>query len=90
MMDLNRALRTVTRTGKVMFGADQAKRAIESKEAKLIVLAENCPDEFLREQTTVPSMNFKGTNVEMGAACGKPFSISALTVLDAGDSQILQ
>ena len=65
-MDLNRALRAVTRTGKVYFGADQAKRAIEKKEAKLIVLAKNCPDEYLREQGDVKIAEFKGSNVELG------------------------
>ena len=88
-MDLNRALRAVTRTGKVYFGVDQAKRAIEKKEAKLIVLAKNCPDTYLKEQDEVKIAQFKGSNVELGAACGKPFSISVLTVLDAGESQIL-
>ena len=26
---------------------------------------------------------------ELGAACGKPFSVSVVTILEAGDSQIL-
>jgi ribosomal protein L30E len=27
---------------------------------------------------------------DLGAACGKPFSVSALAVLDAGESDILE
>ncbi len=88
-MDLNRALRSATKTGKLLFGADQAKKAIETKEAKLIILANNSPDPVLKEQSKVPSMDFPGTNMELGAACGKPFAISVVTVLDPGESQIL-
>lgn len=88
-MDLSRTLRTATRTGKVLFGIEQAKGAIEKKEAKLIVLAKNCPATELREQKAIPLLEFPGSNVELGAACGKPFSVSVLTVLDPGESQLL-
>lgn len=88
-MDLNRALRAATKTGKLLFGADQAKKAIETKEAKLIILAHNSPNPELKDQSIVPTIDFPGSNMELGAACGKPFSISVVTVLDAGDSQLL-
>ena len=35
------------------------------------------------------TFNFDGTNFDLGAACGKPFAISMLTVISAGDSKIL-
>ena len=88
-MDLNRALRAASKTGKLLFGAEQAKKAIETKEAKLIILASNSPNPELKEQGSVQYMEFPGTNIELGAACGKPFSISVVTVIDAGDSQLL-
>ena len=28
-------------------------------------------------------------NRELGIACGKPFSVSTITVIDAGDSELL-
>jgi large subunit ribosomal protein L30e len=88
-MDLNKNLRTVTKTGKVLFGVSQARQALKSGKGKLIVVANNCPDKILREQKAVPVIEFPGTNRELGAACGKPFSVSAVTVIEAGDSQIL-
>ena len=88
-MDLNRALRTASKTGKLLFGATQAKKAIETSEAKMIIVASNSPNPELKEQSKVPMMDFTGTNMELGAACGKPFSISVVTVLDAGESQLL-
>ena len=88
-MDLNKALRAAAKTGKLLFGADQAKKAIETKEAKLIILASNSPNPELKEQKNVPIIEFPGTNIDLGAVCGKPFAISAVTVLEPGDSQIL-
>jgi len=89
-MDLNKGLRTATKTGKVLFGASQAIDAIEKKEGKLIVVASNCPDaEEIREQENIRVIDFPGTNRELGSACGKPFAISAVTIIQPGDSQIL-
>ena len=68
-MDLNRALRTATKTGEVQFGVSQARKAIETKHGKLIVIASNCPAPELKEQ--------------------KIFSISVVTVIAPGESQIL-
>jgi large subunit ribosomal protein L30e len=88
-MDINRALRTATKTGEVTFGVSQAKKAIANKQGKLIVIATNCPANELREQKDIPVMEFPGNNRELGSACGKPFSVSVVTVLKPGESQIL-
>ena len=32
---------------------------------------------------------YEGNNMELGALCGKPFSVSALAVIDKGTSNIL-
>ena len=88
-MDLNRALRTAAKTGEVQFGIAQAKKAIETSQGKLIVIASNCPSPELKEQTAIPVVEFPGNNRELGTACGKPFSVSVVTVITPGDSQIL-
>ena len=91
-MDMNRSLRQVVQTGEVHFGVRQAKKAIKSKKAQLIVVPENIPETTLEELRTiskVPLVRFAGSNFELGTVCGKPFSVSALTVIEAGDSDIL-
>lgn len=88
-MDINRALRTATKTGEVQFGVSQARKAIETKHGKLIVIAENCPAPDLKEQKVIPVIEFPGNNRELGSACGKPFSVSVVTVIAPGESQIL-
>ncbi len=36
-----------------------------------------------------PVHHFVGTNNDLGTACGKYFRVGVMTVLDAGDSDIL-
>jgi large subunit ribosomal protein L30e len=88
-MDLNRALRTAAKTGEVQFGIAQAKKAIDTSQGKLIIIASNCPAPELKEQSAIPVVEFPGNNRELGTACGKPFSVSVVTVITPGDSQIL-
>ena len=91
-MDMNRALRQVVQTGEVHFGVRQAKKALRDRTAQLIVVPENIRQdtlEELRSVSKVPLVRFSGTNFELGTVCGKPFSVSALTVIEAGDSDIM-
>lgn len=93
-MDIQRALRTVVATGKVYLGAREATKAIESGKARLVIYAENLPEKEKLLQTAktknVPVHEFAGKGTELGPACGKPFSVGVVAVLDAGESDILQ
>ncbi len=93
-MDVNvdKALLKVIRTGDVKIGANSTIDAVAKGEAKMVVVADNCPAEVKEklETTNVPIYVYPGTSVDLGrTACGKPFTISALAVLDAGESDIL-
>lgn len=89
MVDLGRALRTAVETGDVRLGLRQARRAVAQGQARLLVLAANCPDEGLRTQEKVRVVAFEGGGLELGAACGKPFAVVGLAVVDPGKSNIL-
>ncbi len=89
MVDVGRALRSAVETGKVRFGLREVRRAIAKGEAKLVILATDCPDGELNAGGKIKVYHFGGNNVELGAACGKPFSISALAVVDPGKSNVL-
>ncbi|MEW5936302.1 MAG: 50S ribosomal protein L30e [Candidatus Thermoplasmatota archaeon] len=90
-MDMHRELRSAVMTGKVLFGLDQTKKALSSGRAKAIIVASNCPMPEICEQAGAARvLMFPGTNIELGAACGKPFAISALAVIEPGESGILQ
>jgi large subunit ribosomal protein L30e len=91
-MDIRRALRTAVSTGDVYIGTSQTKKSVEKGKAKLVIISKNCPAseyETMQESGSVPIYKFDGTNMELGAACGKPFSISMLSIQKAGDSDIL-
>ena len=90
-MDLNKALRLAIDTGKVHLGSKQSSKAADSGNAKLIILASNCPEEtvnFVKSGKT-PVHSFSENNSALGAACGKPFPISAVAILDGGKSDVL-
>jgi len=89
MMDVGRALKNAIETGQVWLGVERARKAVKQKKAKLLVLASNCPDAFLKEQKEVKVYFFGGSNVELGSTFGKPFSISAAAIIDPGESDIL-
>ena len=89
MIDEARALKLAVDTGKVWLGAKRVRQAVAAKRAKLVVLAANAPEATMAGLAGVKVHRFAGTNAELGAACGKPFSVSALVVLDPGDSNIL-
>jgi large subunit ribosomal protein L30e len=93
-MDIQRSLRTVISTGKVLIGADQTHKAVANGEAKLVIIANNCvAHDVIRKAASdkrIPIHDYDGMGTQLGPACGKPFAISALAILEAGDSDILQ
>ncbi|MGQ0536470.1 MAG: 50S ribosomal protein L30e [Methanobacteriota archaeon] len=95
MVDIHRALRSAAQTGKLAFGEREARKATEAGKAKLLIMAKNAPDpvqkdvESTASAKSVPIFRFEGMGTELGPACGKPFSVSVLAVLEAGDSDIL-
>ena len=81
-----RELKKIMRTGKVYLGIKQAEKAIAKKEAKLIIVANNTPKV---PKADVPVLKFDGDGFELGALCGKPFSVSAVTIVSEGESKLL-
>jgi large subunit ribosomal protein L30e len=90
-MDIKRALRNVQKTGKVTVGIKETRKLLQKKKVKLVIVAKNCPEDDLKSLKTfkVPIYTFSGNNLELGAASGKPFSISTLGIIDGGKSDIL-
>jgi len=88
--DISRSLKSAVATGKVKFGLSETKKAMSTGTAKLIIVSENCPDDELRSGIAkVKVVVYPGDNLALGAACGKPFAVSSLVVLDQGSSDIL-
>ncbi|MHC1600216.1 MAG: 50S ribosomal protein L30e [Candidatus Methanospirareceae archaeon] len=98
LSDVNRELQKVLSKGKVLIGLKETIKALKSKEAKIIIHASNCPDKIKRvfaDDDTggngdLTIYEYPANSIELGLACGKPYSIASLCVTDTGDSEILR
>ncbi|MHC1630191.1 MAG: 50S ribosomal protein L30e [Methanoculleaceae archaeon] len=91
-MDFNTTLRRAIKTGSVTLGQNSTMESVLEGRSKLVVIARNCPDEFrkfIEVRENVPVYTYEGTGIQLGRACGKPFVVSALSIEDPGDSNIL-
>ncbi len=90
-MDIKRALKNANETGTLTIGLRETMKELKKGKVKLIVVANNCPEEDVKalKGFKVPLYRFTEGNMDMGAATGKPFSISTLGVVNAGKSDIL-
>ena len=91
MINIDRALRSSIRTGKVVLGSNLTLEAGVSGKAKLVISAVDCPEDVAKGLKTVdvPVYNYSGRGMDLGSACGKPFSVAALAVIEPGDSEIM-
>jgi large subunit ribosomal protein L30e len=94
-LDLNREIRQAITSGKVILGSDKGLKNLKLGQAKLVILSLNC-DEIVRTDVEryaklagISVHIYPGDSTELGLACGKPFLVSVVTVLDPGSSNIL-
>ncbi len=96
MIDIDKALASAVKTGKVSFGANSALQNAKTGKAKMIVLASNCPKnikediEYYAKISKVPVLSYRGTSMDLAETCSKMFIISALIIRETGDSEILK
>ncbi|TRO49354.1 50S ribosomal protein L30e [Candidatus Bathyarchaeota archaeon] len=96
MTDLSTSIATAVKTGRVSFGSKKALQAAKNGKAKIIVLASNCPKEikeqieYYGEISKVPIIIYQGDAMDMAENCNRLFVISALTIRETGDSEILK
>ena len=90
-MDISKALRSAIETGKVHVGARESCKAADAGTAKLVIISSNCPEEAATQvkESKSPVHSFSGNNAVLGAACGKPFPVSVVAILDGGKSDVL-
>ena len=79
-------LRNAINENRVVIGTKQAIKNLKLKNAKLIIVANNCPEnikrdiEYYSKLTGIKVENFDGTAKQLGIFCGKPFSIAVLAI----------
>jgi large subunit ribosomal protein L30e len=94
-LDISKAIRMCVDTGKVSLGMSGVKKKVLNGQGKLVILASNVSlDDFadLQKYAKISDMKILKVSEDsrsLGALCGKPFVVSALVVLETGDSPIL-
>ena len=92
---MNSRLQLVMKSGKAILGYKATLKALRKSKAKMIIISSNCPHlrkseiEYLAMLAKTQVHHYAGDNSALGTACGKFFTCSALTIIDAGDSDIL-
>jgi len=95
MIDIERELRTAIKTGKVLIGSKSTLKSLRLGKSKMIIIASNCPlniredIEYYCKLSSTPYYVYPGSSWELGALCGKPFMVAALSINDPGESNIL-
>lgn len=93
---LARAIRQCVDSGKVEFGTNNGVKKALSGGAKLLILASNCPKEVSQDVmrfsklSGTPAIVYEGTSIELGTVTGRPHPIAVLSVMDAGNSGIME
>jgi large subunit ribosomal protein L30e len=92
---MNSRLALVMKSGKAFLGFKLTLKALRQSRTKLIFIASNCPPlrksmaEYYAFLAGANVQHFAGNNNELGKACGKIYGVSVLSIIDAGDSDIL-
>jgi large subunit ribosomal protein L30e len=96
VIDVDKAIATAVKTGKVSLGANSAIQNAKIGKAKLIILAANCPQnirediEYYCKLSKIPLITYRGSSIDLATVCSRPFTISALSIRESGDSEILR
>mmetsp|Transcript_7731 Transcript_7731/g.11596 ORF Transcript_7731/g.11596 Transcript_7731/m.11596 type:complete len:110 (+) Transcript_7731:95-424(+) len=93
--NMNSRIKLVMKSGKANLGYKASVKCMRKSKAKMILICNNCPPlrrseiEYLAMLAKTSVHHYNGDNTALGTACGKMFNCSVLTILDAGDSDIL-
>ncbi len=95
MIDLSGDIRLAVDSGEVVVGSRDVIRTIKGNKSKLVIAAKNIDErsamevKHLAKISNLKVLDFEGSSTELGSICGKPFSVSVLSVINQGNSKIL-
>lgn len=96
MADLSTNIRLAVDSGKVALGINKAMDSLKQNSSKLLIAASKGKSADLQDIMHVAKISgvklvlFEGNSMELGAICGKPFSVSVLSIIEPGNSKILE
>ena len=96
MVDLDKSISVVRKTGKTTLGVKQAIKSAKLGDAQVIVIAANAPKEYKEDieyyakLSETPIIYYPRTSYDLGVVIGRPHLTAFITVYDSGDSDILE
>merc|ERR1719261_2289450 len=93
--NINARLALVMKSGKALLGYKSTMKSLRQGKSKLVLISNNCPPlkkselEYYAMLAKTGVHHYSGNNIALGTACGKYFRVSCMTVIDAGDSDIV-
>ena len=85
-MDYKTEIKKALAENKITIGAREVMRKLKMEKPKLVVIAQNCPEnirkdvEYYAKLAGVKVEVFNGTGKELGVFCGKPFPIAVVAI----------
>ena len=95
-MDIKKQLNVAITTGKVALGSNQTINSLLHDNPKTVLISSNCPKEqretitYYCKLANIHCTTLKENSAEIGSSCGRPHPISAVSILDQGESNILE
>jgi len=93
---INSRLSLVMKSGKFTLGYKSVLKSLRSGKSKLVIISSNTPPirkseiEYYAMLAKTGVHHYGGNNIDLGTACGKYFRVSALSITDPGDSDIIR
>ncbi len=95
MTDLSGEIRLAVDSGVTALGINEVIKSIREDKAKLVIAATSNKETTLQDVVHLAKVAnlkvtlFEGNPIELGAICGKPYSVSVMSVIEPGNSSIL-
>jgi len=96
MAEISNDIRLAVDSGKAAFGINSTSASINTNKARMIIVASKNREGRISDVLHLAKISnirvhvFEGTPVALGVVCGKPFSVSVLSILEPGNSKILE
>ena len=88
-------IKIAIKTGEVILGYKNTMKALRNNKAKMIVTANNCPNDLKDELDRlckfgdIRNRTVNKTSWDLGFICGRPHMVAVMAVINPGDSDIL-
>lgn len=89
-------LKNLLKTGKVIYGSKKTIKLLKLGKLKMVIIASTLKSSikqdilYYSKLSGIPIYEYSGSGWELGTLLGKPFMVSTIGVIDAGNSRILE